>query len=203
MKSVQILGTAPNLKQTPPLLDSEERWACNSPLTYVRRWARGTGDRNPMHSYTRWFNLHSREHMLRKYPDWYKWYGEQPPPKRILLQQKQRDIHVSEAFPREAVLTYAEHRYFSFSGAWQMAYAAMEGFDRVVLAGFQLNVDNGYKYNFERPCFFYWVNRLRSEGIDVVLPVDLVVSEAGDPFSYDGPLYGYQTTEPHFDLTAP
>jgi hypothetical protein len=196
MRSVQILGTAPNLRDTPPLLPNEERWACNSPLTYVRRWARGTNDLNPMLSYTRWFNLHSREHMLRTYPDWYKWY--QGETKRIVMQVVREDIPHSERFPIERVLSYAGHRYFTFTGALQMALAKLEGFERVVLAGFQLNKDNRYKYDFERPCFFYWVDRLRSEGVEVVLPQDLVVTPAGSPDNYTGPLYGYETTEPHY-----
>lgn len=197
MRSVQILGTAPNLSQCPPLLPDEERWACNSPLVYIRRWGQ-PGVPNPAKTFTRWWNLHSREHMLRTYPDWYRWYEDARTPKRIIMQRHHSNIMCSEAFDYKRVLTYAGHRYFTFTGAWQMAEAAVERFDRVVLAGFQLNVDNHHKYNFERPCFFYWVDRLRAEGIEVVLPDDLVITPAGDPTAYTGPLYGYETTLPHF-----
>lgn len=193
MRTVQILGTAPNLHKTLPLLD-KERWGCNSPLVYTRRW-RPNPEPNPLYSYTRWFNMHSRRHMLATYPDWYNWYGEQTKP--IVLQEVQPDIPASERFPREAVLAYAGHRYITHSAAWFLAAVGAKAFgefERVELGGFQLNVENTVKYNAERPCFFYWVDRLRREGIEVVLPEDLIITPAGDPEGYDGPLYGYETT---------
>jgi hypothetical protein len=198
MKTVQILGTAPNLHKTLPLLD-KERWGCNSVGLFVKRW-RPNPEPNPMLTYTRWFNMHSRGHMLRTYPDWYWWYGDAVAPKRIVLQEIQPDIPRSERFPKEDVMAYAGHAYFSHSAAWFMALAGYEraaginDFGRVELSGFLLRRD--HQYDHERPCFFYWVERLRREGVEVVLPDDLEVSEGGDPLSYTGPLYGYETTAP-------
>ncbi len=187
MKTVQILGTAPNLQATLPLLD-KERWCCNSPLTYARKWPDG----DLLHAWTRWLNMHSRRHMRATYPDWYKWYGQQMAPKRIMLQEVQADIAISERFPKEDVLAYAGHRYITHSAAWFMALAGFEKFERVELSGFQLR--RRHQHSFERPCFFYWVERLRQEGIEVVLPSDIEIGEPGDPATYAGPLYGYETT---------
>jgi hypothetical protein len=193
MKTVQILGTAPNLVHTLPLLD-KERWGCNSPLPFYKRWRPNSEETQPAVTFTRWFNMHSRGHMLRKYPDWYWWYGKQVAPKRIVLQEVQPDIPCSERFPKEDVLAYAGHAYITHSAAWFMALAGMEKFERVEMSGFLLRRD--HQHSFERPCFFYWVERLRREGVEVILPEDLEVGEGGDPFSYTGPLYGYETTAP-------
>jgi len=190
VKTVQILGTAPNLAATLPLED-KERWGSNAVGPYVRKW-RPNPELNPMLSFTRWFNMHSRRHMRSTYLDWYQWYGDQVAPKRIVLQEVQPDTPRSERFPKEDVMAYAGHAYFTFTGSWQMALAGMEGFERIEMSGFKLQRDR--QYDFERPCFFYWVERLRREGVDVVLPADLEISAPGDPHRYAGPLYGYETT---------
>jgi hypothetical protein len=187
MKTVQILGTAPNLHHTLPLED-KERWGCNSPGIYTRRWRDG----DLLHSWTRWFNMHSRRHMLSTYRDWYLWYGDQVAPKRIVLQEVQPDIPVSEAFPKDAIMQHFGTRYFTNSASWFIALAIYEGFERIELSGFMLRRDT--QHDFERPCFFYWVEEARKRGIEVVLPADLEVSPPGNPDDYTGPLYGYETT---------
>lgn len=185
MKTVQILGTAPNLKLTPPM-DDKERWCCNSPLSYARRW------RPSFEQWTRWFNMHSRGHMLRTYPDWYNWYKAQTKP--IVLQEVQPDIPASVAFPKQQVMEYFGTRYFTNSATWFIALAIMEGFERIELGGFLLRRDQNY--DFERPAFFYWVEEARRRGVDIWLPPDLEISAGGDPTTYTGPLYGYDTTKP-------
>lgn len=188
MKTVQILGTAPNLPATPPLSLGVERWACNSPLGYTRKWSAG----KLLHTYSRWFNMHSRWHMERTYPDWLNWYKQQTKP--IVMQRTWADIPASVAFPKDVLMEHFGTRYFTNSASWFIALAIYEGFERIELGGFQLR--RNQQYDFERPCFFYWAEEAQRRGIEVWLPPDLEISPGGNPASYTGPLYGYETTHP-------
>lgn len=191
---VQILGGAPNLTQCPDI--GSERWCSNNPRTYRIKFPQvmkpGSGH------WTHWFNMHSKRHMLVTYPNGYKWYGEQQNP--IILQEAQLDIPSSITFPRQAVQDFfggpelgSPGRYFTFSGSWQIAYAiSLQKFTRIELWGFELKRDR--QYDFERPCFFYWINRAREAGIDVFLPEAVEITAPGDPTTYSGPLYGFETT---------
>ena len=188
MGPVQILGTAPNLSLTPPLTEGMERWGCNSPGIYARRWR----ESDILTTYTRWFNMHSRRHMRSTYLDWYRWYGDQTKP--IVLQEVQPDIPASVAFPRDEVMEFFGTRYFTNTASWQIAYAIMLGAPRLELGGFLLRRDS--QHDFERPCFFYWVEEAQRRGVDIWLPPDLEITKGGSPHGYTGPLYGYETTLP-------
>jgi hypothetical protein len=186
MKTVQILGTAPNLPSTPPLSLGAERWCCNSAGQYVRRWR----EADLLNTWTRWFNMHSRWHMERTYPDWLNWYKKQTKP--IVMQRTWPDIPASTVFPRDELMRLFRTRYFTNSASWFIALAIAEGFERIELGGFLLRRDQ--QYDFERPCFFFWVEEAQRRGIQLWLPPDLEVSAGGDPTGYAGPLYGYETT---------
>lgn len=84
-------------------------------------------------------------------------------------------------------------RYFTSTPAWQIAYAIyLQCYHRIELWGFELERDTNHDH--ERPCFFYWVSRARAAGIDVFIPDGVRISEPGDPHTYFGPLYGWETT---------
>lgn len=168
-----------------------ERWCGNYHRSYRVRF------KPAIESYTRWFNLHTVRHIKYRYPKGYRWYAAQTKP--IYLQDAQPDVPSSVTFPREALQQHfsidsTPFRYFSCSAAWYIAFAIYEGFERIELWGFELSL--GWKYEYERPCFFYWVNRARAAGIEVYIPPNVVISDAGDPALYTGHLYGY---EPHND----
>ena len=193
MAVVQILGTAPNLSET-PTLSGAERWCGNHPRSYRIKHPPA------IQTYTRWFNVHTINHIKQRYPSGYAWYTKQTKP--IYLQESQPDIPSSLAFPRHKLQQHfsidgTPFRYFSCSVAWYIAFAIYEGFDCIELWGFELSLS--HKYAYERPCFFYWVNRARSLGIDMFIPSNVIISEAGDPATYTGHLYGY---EPHNDYYA-
>ena len=192
MKTVRIYGTAANLVFAPPVPPGVEVWAVNAPKHY-HRFRPHTKD-----EYTRWFNLHSRRHMVETYPRGYQWFATQTKP--IVLQEVQADISASVAFPREEILRHFGVRYFTFSGAWLFALAIYEGFERIEFYGFSLR-DKPQRphscYKFERPCFFYWSEVAKARGITVVWPQDvedIKDKTPGDPTAYAGPLYGYETT---------
>lgn len=192
-RTVQILGTGPNIIETPN--SDAERWCANYHRAYRIRFPEA------LTTWTRWFNLHTINHIKKRYPAGYRWYTEQSKP--IYLQSAQEDISTSLAFPREELQAHFSidgnpFRFFTCSVAWLMALAIYEGFERIELWGFHLSTTN-YKYRFERPCFFYWINRARELGIDVYLPPNIEVTEAGDPATYDGWLYGW---EPHTEYYA-
>lgn len=184
--TVRICGMAPNLALAPPVPEGAEVWFCNDPRRAYRKTRPSARE-----EFTRWFNLHSRRHMEATYPKGVAWYQQQTKP--IVLQAVQPDIPASVAFPKDAVMRAFDTRYFTFSAAWQMAYAALLGASRIELEGFVISPLKPL-YAKERPCFFYWVDRLRREGIDVTYPEDVGTGPIGDADAYEGPLYGYETT---------
>jgi hypothetical protein len=193
VKTVQILGLAPNITRTTTVPDTE-RWCTGYHRSYKIKW------RDALTTYTRWFNLHTARHIRTRYPRGYDWYALQSKP--IYLQEVQADIPASITFPRVHIqnnfsINGQPCRYFTCSAVWLIAFAIVEGFACIDLCGFQLKRDR--QYDFERPCFFYWVDQARQRGIEVLLPVDLDISLPGNPLLYEGPLYGF---EPHNDYYA-
>lgn len=188
MKAVQILGLAPNIVDT-PTLEGSERWCSGVPRSY-----RLKGFSQALTTYSRWFNVHTIRHITTRYPSAYNWYTHQSKP--IYLQSQQPDIPSSIEFPRTAIQEYFEGtKFFTCSVAWQLAFAIMEGFTHIELWGFQLRRE--HQYDWERPCFFYWIEQARNRGIEVLIPPEVEITEPGDPTTYNGPLYGY---EPHSDF---
>lgn len=190
---------AAGLALAPPVPPGVEVWCCNNPLR-----AYGTYRPQAREEYTRWFNLHSREHMLERaivllgmrapaYPRGYAWYGTQTKP--IYLQDVQADVPASVRFPKDELIEFYGHRYFTFSAAWEMGLAVYEGFERIELWGFRLSPRKPL-YARERPCFAYWVEEARRRGVDVMVDeaVGSLDGQAGNPHEYTGPLYGYETS---------
>ncbi len=191
---VRITGTSRNLLQMPVQPKRAETWLCNDPAKYrfmppeLLRW-------------TRWFNLHSRYWMQRKYPLGLRWYMAQS--RTVYMQRQWPDVIPSRAFPSELIqTTYAgpngPMRYFTATLAWQIALAMVERFDIIELWGFSLTG----RYVEQPPCIFYWIRRAQASGIEVRMQPGLAKLSiaSGDPTTYTGPLYGYET-KPERDLT--
>lgn len=137
--------------------------------------------------------------MLRTYPiKGYKWYLDRSD-KLFYFQEPHAEIPGSRKFPAKELIEFFGHTYFTCTAAWQIAFAIYLGFERIELYGFELK--RAHLYDFQRPCFFYWVEEARRRGIEVYLPSSVEITPGGDPLVYDGPIYGYQTTEPHFPIT--
>lgn len=195
---------APNLSLMPPTPPGVEVWCCNEKRGFMKRLPRiiHTGE------WTRWFNLHSRAHMEQRYPPTVAWYLTFDGTKPFYTQKFWPDFPGCVEFPRKRIqeafsTAKGPNRYFTCSVAWLLAFAILEGFDRIELWGFALSDKKpGERYRFERPCFFYWVQEARNRGIDVWYQNEIedLPFEPGDPDTYDGLLYGYSTKpEPGWD----
>lgn len=188
---------APNLSNTPPAPPGVEVWLSNWHRGYLRRLPRA------LIEWTRYFNMHSKQHMLKTYPAGFKWYEDQDGTRPIYLRDAvEPTIKGSTVFPRHELQTYfstngTPQRYFTCSACWFIALAIYEKFERIELWGFEVRTTKK-KYAFERPCIFYWIEEARKRGIEVWTPPELILDPytIGDPDTYDGPLYGYETTEP-------
>lgn len=203
MKTVRIIGSARNVRETPvrtPDQTNIEVWASNSPTTVKLRCPR------IMNEWTRWFNLHSKAHMVGTYPSGYSYYQTQAAGRPIYLQKVQEDVPTSRAFPAKEIQeafptpTGQPNRYFTCSVCWLIALAIWEGFKRIELWGFELrDTKPGSAYAYERPCVAYWIARAQQAGVDVVYQNALTrlyetgKMTPGDPDAYTGPVYGYQT----------
>jgi hypothetical protein len=205
---VRIYGSARNIRETPPRVGDPnvEAWVANSPTTMRLRCPRSLTD------WTRWFNLHSKQHILGTYPSGWHYYKHQAAGRPVYLQKADPDIPSSVAFPREAIQAYfatanGPNRYFTCSVCWLIALAVFEGFPRIELWGFELrDTKPGSAYAYERPCFAYWVQQAIDHGVDVVYQAEIArlkengLLVPGDPDAYTGPLYGYSTKpEPDWD----
>ena len=151
-----------------------------------------------MDEWTRWFNLHSRAHILGTYPSGYHYYQTKAAGRPIYLLKAQPDIPTSIAFPYERIQKAfpAAKRYFTCTVCWLIAFAVVEGFKHIELWGFELrDTKPGSAFALERPCFFYWIKQARERGVEVVYQeaIKTLPFELGDPDTYDGPLYGYDT----------
>lgn len=194
---VRIYGMAKNLAEAPPLPPGVEAWPSNSYKGYTRRYPPA------IDHFTRWFNLHSRKHMDDTYPECVAWYKRQDPAKPIYFQKHQRDIPGSAVFPRAELEAFFPEAigpngnfYATCSVCWLIPFAIYMGFKRIELWGFMLrDVKPGEAYKWERPCFFYWVKQARDRGIDVFYQraIEELPFEPGDPSTYTGPVYGYDT----------
>lgn len=207
-KTVRIYGSARNVREAPSVVpEGVEVWLSNSPTTTRLRCPRA------INQWTRWFNLHSRAHIVGTYPSGYSYYQDKAEGRPIYLLKVQPDIPTSKAFPREAIQTAfatekGPNRYFTCSVCWLIAFAILEGFERIELWGFELrDTKPGSAYAYERPCVAYWIQKARDAGVEVWYQEALERLYAdgkmipGDPDAYDGKLYGYETKpEPDWDF---
>ncbi len=207
MRTVQILGAAPNIERCSKALPADtERWCVNNPKIYENHLFPAA-----LLTYTRWFNLHPRKQTEKLYPRCFDWHRREGKP--VYFQEVDERIPSSLKFPAKELQRDFATRYFTSSVAWLMAYAAMlQEFERVELWGFYLSQtrapigdDSELRpgdslHGRQRPCVAYWVKRLRDIGIDVWYQPEVDTFGPfvpGDADRYQGPLYGYETKYGH------
>lgn len=208
MKTVRILGASRNSRELPKERpEGVELWLANSPTTTLLRCPRA------MTQWTRWFNLHSKQHILGTYPSAYHYFQNKAEGRPIYLLKQQPDVPTSIAFPYKQIQDFfavdgKPNRYFTCSITWLIAFAIFEGFERIELWGFELrDTKPGSAFAWERPCVAYWIKQAQDHGVEVFYQCAISkLYEAGkmipgDPTEYKDKLYGFSTKpEPDWDL---
>lgn len=207
--TVRIYGAARNVREA-PLRSGDpdvEVWLSNSTTTTLLRCPRA------IHEWTRWFNLHSKQHIVGTYPSSYTYYQTEAAGRPIYLQKVQPDVPTSVAFPyKEIQAAFATakgpNRYFTCTVCWLIAFAVYENFKRIELWGFELrDTKPGSAFAWERPCVAYWIQTAKDRGVDVFYQdaiqklYDAGKLIPGNPDDYSDKLYGYETKpEPDWDF---
>lgn len=141
--------------------------------------------------WTRWFDLHpmkSTPHypgIAKLRPITLDWYRRQDASRPIYLFQTYPDIPGSVVFPVEKVLERFPPGKFFYTCQvdYMIAFAILEGFEKIVLNGIGVRDDQRYLENHKG--ILFWVGVARGMGIDV---------EIDEPSVYIASplLYGYE-----------
>jgi hypothetical protein len=162
--------------------------------------------RETLPDWDRWFDLHPvqpaphHRGILEKRPEAWDWYQRQTGGRPIYLIDTDPSIPDSVAFPRDAVQrAFPEFgdlcTQFTVSVDWLIAFALMEGFERIVLNGIGTRFDPDFQY--EHMGIWHWLGFARGRGVDVVIE---------GPSCYHQPqkVYGYEAAAPEWNtLTRP
>jgi len=139
---------------------------------------------------TAFFQLHPRESFTRanntndsKHWEWL----QKKHPFPIYMQQKWSDIPSGVAYPLEKV--YARFgNYFTNTLTFIIAWAVMEGYERIELYGFDMASDTEYKH--QRPNACYWIGLCRGMGIDLFIPPESKLLKGYARYAYDDVMLG-------------
>ena len=181
-KTVAIVGFASTTRHLAPWEDYDvEIWGMNEAYKFgfMKRWER-------------WFQLHPHSNFSRldnhNDPDHYEWLKKEhdfP----IYMQEKYKDVPNSVRFPIEKLTELTQCKYFRSSMSFLLAFAVLEGFERIELYGIDMRANSEYWY--QRPNMEYLIGYFRGKGIDIYVP------ERADLLSV-GKMYAYEDMTPAF-----
>ena len=140
-----------------------------------------------------WFDLHPvhptefHKGILAKRPEAWEWYTRQRDGKPIYLLETHPDVPDSARFPREMVQAYFRTTRFTVSVDWLMAFAILQGYQRIVLNGIGTRMEPTYQYAHKG--ILYWVGYARGRGIEVV-------TEGPSCYAEPDKVYGYEVGAP-------
>lgn len=180
---IQILGMAGSVGAVPDI-PGAERWCSNNPRVYRVRCPQARK------TWTRWFNMHSMKHILKKYPNGHQWLQENANGRVVYLRDEvDPAIPTSQVFPGPMLMAYFGNHgqpeaFFTFSGAWFAAFALWEHLEVDPIAQVQwwgIEMRREHQWAFERPAMHYWCGRLEEAGIEVLIPegVDVLKHRTG------------------------
>jgi hypothetical protein len=149
--------------------------------------------REALTDWDRWFDLHPvastefHKGILAKRPEAWDWYTRQRGGRPIYLLETHPDVPDSVAFPRAAVQAHFQTTQFTVSVDWMIAFAMMQGYQRIVLNGIGTRMEPTYQYAHKG--ILYWIGRAQGAGLDLVIE---------GPSCYRAPekVYGYETGAP-------
>jgi len=156
MHTVQIFGGAPSNNPVPPQ-DDAERWGLNNLACDKRIAARFRGA-------TRWFDLHSSEHIQARRLNAYPWLCRQTIP--VYRWAIDAQMPMSTVYPLGAVaLMFPGCRIFTSTLDWMLAAAIVLEPKRIELFGWRMHHP---QYRHQVTSGQWWVNQALSRGIEVV-----------------------------------
>lgn len=179
MKTVELIGAGMSFGDIPAFDPQAERWGTNNVM-----FARYQGD---FDAWTRWFDLHPRAHIQARRPQAYDWYTRQDGTRPIYLKEASPEIPGSVTFPFEAVrqafsTPTHDERDFWGSISWLLAFAILEGFERIDLFWFVLAND---AYTKQVPSTRYWIGQARARGIEVRIHGDSALKPSPQMYGYE------------------
>lgn len=158
-KTVQFLGKGLTIGWVPSevLTPGVERWGLNS-LIYSR--FSGHFD-----DWTRWFDLHTNEHVLAVRPETYTWYTTQTKP--IYRLTIDPIIPSSIAYPLELIQDTFHTNRFLDSLDYMFALALLKDFKRIELCWFTM--EDRPEHRRGATSANYWIGRAEERGVEVII----------------------------------
>ncbi|OFW37656.1 MAG: hypothetical protein A3J29_06175 [Acidobacteria bacterium RIFCSPLOWO2_12_FULL_67_14b] len=166
MRTVAILGKA---RSVSAVAAGAERWGINDlPVHRDEGWAFDAWDR--------WFDRHTRAHILKHRPEAWAWYRAQDGRRPIYLLEPEAAAEVpgGVVYPTETVQDWfawggQPEEFFTSSVDWMIALALLEGVARIELQGVDFWAAS-HERGVQRTGAHYWIGRARGLGCDIVIP---------------------------------
>lgn len=156
MKKVLMIGGAGTLSPVPPVVPGVERWGMNNLITMA-------GGKKRFADCTRWFDLHHKDHIIRRKRNVWGWYRTLEIP--VYLWQTFDDLPTSVAYPRvEVQRMFAGTRLFTSSLDWLIALALYEGFEEIELYAFRMG---HLSYLHQVGSGRWWLKQCADRGVKV------------------------------------
>lgn len=155
-RKVIMFGGAGTTEPVPDVVPGVERWGMNA-LIRIRAGA------NRFKHCTRWFDLHTREHIAaRKEGDMWSWYQKIEIP--VMMWETHPDIPMSRAYPLQGVTDMFRTRLFCSGLDWQIACALYEEFEEIELYGFRMGHPH---YVHQVGSGRWWLKQCADRGVKV------------------------------------
>lgn len=189
-KKVLLIGGASTKTPTPTVEPGVERWSLNGFVFMPgNRWKHCT----------RWFDLHSKEHIVnRKSGNAWGWHQKLTIP--IYLWQTYEDLPTSRAYPHAAVRAmFGGTRLFTSTLDWMIALALYEGFEEIEMYAWRMGHPH---YVHQVGSGQWWLRQCAERGVKVthLTPTALtaIARRATLLSPQPGPqhlMYGLETTD--------
>ena len=165
MKKLAILGMASTWKNAPfDKPDEWEFWAINEMYALAPQVPNFKADR--------WFEVHDRYSESKNTPTHRKFLTECKCP--VYMWQHYDDIPQSVRYPLDEVMNFFADkgingaRYHTESITWMVALALYEGYETIAIHG--VDFANASEYDYQRPCYEYWIGIGEGMGRTVIVP---------------------------------
>lgn len=176
-----ILGMCPTWKDAPITNVQYDVWGMNNLWSLFEREVKNeTINYNPMEYIDLWWEIHTLETRKPEHLNWLKNINIVP----VMMQKAFPDIPNSIEYPLEEILKKFKRRYYLCTMNYQIAYAIMQGYKEIIMAGFNMMMTDDFiqKWSVE-----YYLGRAEQKGINLIFPegCDLLTSPK---------LYGYEAS---------